>query len=109
MERDDVFRSIELLKKLLYGPTPTVFSGGSLQVLLNRFQNDLANVPEGNEHVMLRHWERSLEDFQKVLFEHADRVIVTPADHPRAAGITALLVTEKATGESLTFCPPPPH
>ena len=109
MERDELLYAIDLLKKLLYGPSPTVFSGGSLGLLLTRLQDDLRRTPEGREGVVLRHWERNLTKFQAALFEHAEQAALIPGSHPAfTSGSRTVFVTEKSTGAAFGVCPPPP-
>jgi len=109
MTRSEFVYAIELLKKLVYGPTPTVFSGGSLQLLFTRLQDDLSRIPEDREEVILRHWERNLTKFQAALFEHAEQAALIPGSHPAfTSGSRTVFVTEKSTGAAFGVCPPPP-
>ena|ERR1041384_3114304 len=111
MTRNELLRAIDLLRKVVYAPDSTVlFSGRSLQVLLDHLENDLKRVPDGREAIVLRHWEQNMPGFQEQLFAQAERATLF-AGHGQIdqfRGTQVVRVTENATVMALGFCPPAP-
>ena len=108
-ERGSYQKIIQILNQFLENEKPVLFSGKSLNIIINHFSKEFKDMKfdenDQNLDKLLEYWKENLQKFKDYLFKSAKNA----GSYTIIRRKEIIIIREDDAVKSISFCPPGPE